>query len=163
MSNVNFQKPSPSTPPKQEISDISKTRKESGTFSEYFEIEEEKCVGKNNPNRKQKANGKKSVHTRKKKSEKADIEEFITNQRRRLEKKLEACEGNRMVFRKRVKYSKKSPQTKDEDFRGSSYWGVSKNKSKWQVSTIVIFKNLLKIFDLGHDYPKIIQRVSRRL
>ena len=69
-----------------------------------------------------------TVVTERNKSEKANIGEFIENQRRRLLKKLEACKDTKIIFKKRIKYSKKDPKISEENFRGSSFWGVSKNK-----------------------------------
>lgn len=68
-----------------------------------------------------------------KKSDKSDIGTIIGEERRRLLKKLESCDDDRIVFKRRVKNNKKN-QANAENYRGSQYWGVSKNKSKWQVS-----------------------------
>mmetsp|Transcript_20264 Transcript_20264/g.19941 ORF Transcript_20264/g.19941 Transcript_20264/m.19941 type:complete len:276 (-) Transcript_20264:85-912(-) len=68
----------------------------------------------------------------KRKVEKNNIEEFVAEERRRLLKKLETGE-NRIIFKRRVKNIKKDPKISAYNYRGSKYWGVSKNKSKWQV------------------------------
>ena len=75
--------------------------------------------------------------SRGKKGDKSDINIIINEERRRLLKKLDSCEGDRIVFKRRVKNSKKN-QANAENYRGSKYWGVSKNKSKWQVSLLFV-------------------------
>lgn len=70
----------------------------------------------------------------KKKLDADEINQLINEERRRLLKKLDSCTDDRVVFKRRVKNSKKSPKVKADNYRGSKYWGVSKNKSKWQVS-----------------------------
>lgn len=69
----------------------------------------------------------------KKKNDKLDINEFVSDERRRLLKKLESCEEERTIFKRRVKNNKKDPKISADNYRGSRFWGVSKNKSKWQV------------------------------
>ena len=69
-----------------------------------------------------------------KKTSKSDINQLITDERRRLLKKLDSCEDDRIVFKRRIKNSQKDPTVSADTYRGSRYWGVSKNKSKWQVS-----------------------------
>jgi len=68
-----------------------------------------------------------------KRGDKSDINSIIQEERRRLCKKLDSCSEDRVVFKRRVKNAKKN-QANAENYRGSKYWGVSKNKSKWQVS-----------------------------
>jgi hypothetical protein len=68
-----------------------------------------------------------------KKSQKANINEIISEERRRLIRKLESSTSERIVFQKRFKNSKKDPKISADNYRGSRFWGVSKNKSKWQV------------------------------
>lgn len=70
----------------------------------------------------------------KKKVDKSNIGEFIAEERRRLMKKLEACDLDRIVYKRRIKNSKKDPKISADNYRGSRFWGVSKNKSKWQVT-----------------------------
>jgi len=70
----------------------------------------------------------------KRKIDKTNIKEFVADERRRLYRKMENCRGEKVVFNRRVKNSKKDPKISAENYRGSRYWGVSKNKSKWQVS-----------------------------
>lgn len=70
----------------------------------------------------------------KKKVDKSDISEIISEERRRLLKKLDSCTNDRTIFKRRVKNSKKDPKISADNYRGSKFWGVSKNKSKWQVS-----------------------------
>lgn len=72
----------------------------------------------------------------KKKIDKDNIGEFIAEERRRLMKKIDACDLDRIVFKRRVKNSKKDPKISADNYRGSRFWGVSKNKSKWQVGLI---------------------------
>jgi len=81
----------------------------------------------------EKATPKPAPRRGKRKVDKTNIGEFIADERRRLMRKLESCEEDRVVFRRRVKNSKKDPKVSAENYRGSRYWGVSKNKSKWQV------------------------------
>ena len=69
----------------------------------------------------------------KKDGKKSDINQLIVDERRRLTKKLDSCEDDRIVFKRRVKNSQKDPKISADTYRGSRYWGVSKNKSKWQV------------------------------
>ena len=76
---------------------------------------------------------RKSAASAKKKSAKGNVNEFIAEERRRLIKKLNSCDGDRVVFQKRVKSSQKDPKVTADNYRGSKFWGVSKNKSKWQV------------------------------
>jgi hypothetical protein len=73
----------------------------------------------------------------KKKIDKDNIGEFIAEERRRLMKKIDTCDFGRIVFKRRVKNSKKDPKISADNYRGSRFWGVSKNKSKWQVSSTV--------------------------
>lgn len=68
----------------------------------------------------------------KRKVEKVNIEEFVADERRRLLKKLESG-MNRIIFKRRIKNTKRDPKVSVHNYRGSKYWGVSKNKSKWQV------------------------------
>lgn len=68
------------------------------------------------------------------KTEKAEVGSLISDERRRLIKKLDSCEDDRIVFKRREKNGKKDPKVSADTYRGSRYWGVSKNKSKWQVS-----------------------------
>ena len=72
--------------------------------------------------------------TGKERIDKNNIGKFMKNERRRLLCKIKNCRDERIVFRKRTKHSKKNPNVSLENYRGSKYWGVSKNKSKWQVS-----------------------------
>jgi hypothetical protein len=69
-----------------------------------------------------------------KKTEKSEIGSLINDERRRLLKKLDSCDDERIIFKRREKNSKKDPKVSADTYRGSRYWGVSKNKSKWQVS-----------------------------
>lgn len=71
-----------------------------------------------------------------KKISKSDINQLIMDERRRLLKKLDSCETDRIVFKRRIKNSQKDPAMSADTYRGSRYWGVSKNKSKWQVIEI---------------------------
>ena len=84
----------------------------------------------------EKAEPKKSTRRGKRKIDKTNIAEFVADERRRLLKKIENTDNDRIVFKKRVKNSQKNPKISAENYRGSRYWGVSKNKSKWQVSIL---------------------------
>lgn len=68
-----------------------------------------------------------------KKTDKSDVGSLINDERRRLLKKLDSCDDDRIVFKRREKNGKKDPKVSADTYRGSRYWGVSKNKSKWQV------------------------------
>jgi hypothetical protein len=83
-----------------------------------------------------------------KKSQKANINEIISEERRRLIRKLESSTSERIVFQKRFKNSKKDPKISADNYRGSRFWGVSKNKSKWQV---MITLNHFKEYKGGFD------------
>jgi hypothetical protein len=80
----------------------------------------------------------------KKKVDKSNISEFVAEERRRLMKKLDSCEMDRTVYKRRVKNNKKDPKVSADNYRGSKYWGVSKNKSKWQVCLVSEY-SLIKI------------------
>lgn len=81
---------------------------------------------KQEPKRASKGKGKKKVEV-------SDINETIAKERRRLLTKLDSCEDTRVVLHKREKNAKRNPKVSADNYRGSKYWGVSKNKSKWQV------------------------------
>ena len=59
--------------------------------------------------------------------------EYIKEERRRLLLRLENSENDKVVFYQRIKKLRKNAKHGDKSYRGSRYWGVSKNKSKWQV------------------------------
>jgi hypothetical protein len=95
-----------------------------------------------------------------KKGDKSDINVTINEERRRLLKKLDSCEDDRTVFKRRVKNSKKN-QVNAENYRGSRFWGVSKNKSKWQVMiTLNHYKEYKGGFDTEDDAAKLYDRKS---
>lgn len=77
--------------------------------------------------------------TKSKRSDKGDINDLINDERRRLLAKLDSCESDRIVFKRRVKNNKKDLSANADTYRGSKFWGVSKNKSKWQVNNKLIF------------------------
>lgn len=111
--------------PSQEVSNTqSETELESYTKLESAHIEE-------TTKEKKKGKGKKT--------DKSDVNAFVSEERRRLLKKLESCSSDRTIFKRRVKNSKKDPKISADNYRGSRFWGVSKNKSKWQVSLLFIF------------------------
>lgn len=85
----------------------------------------------------QEEKAEKSSKKGKKKVEKSNINEIICEERRRLIKKLDACTPERAIFKRRVKNNKKDPKISADNYRGSRFWGVSKNKSKWQVSVLL--------------------------
>ena len=94
------------------------------------------------------------------KGDKADIKFTINEERRRLIEKLENCDDDRIVFKRRVKTAKKT-QANAENYRGSKYWGVSKNKSKWQVMiTLNHYKEYKGGFDTEDDAAKLYDRKS---
>lgn len=94
------------------------------------------------------------------KGDKADIKFTINEERRRLVEKLDNCDDDRIVFKRRVKTAKKT-QANAENYRGSKYWGVSKNKSKWQVMiTLNHFKEYKGGFDTEDDAAKLYDRKS---
>jgi len=95
---------------------------------------------------------------RKGKGKNSDISKFVNEQRRRLLKKLDSCEDNRIIFKMRLKNSKKDLTKSADNYRGSRYWGVSKNKSKWQVTNINR-NSLINI--IGNDYLESLQGVQR--
>ena len=64
---------------------------------------------------------------------KFDAAEFIKEERRKLLVRLEKSEDDRIVFHKRSKKLRKNAKHDDVNYRGSRFWGVSKNKAKWQV------------------------------
>jgi hypothetical protein len=76
---------------------------------------------------------RKNVTSTNKKSAKGNVNEFIAEERRRLIKKLTSCEGDKIIFQRRAKSNQKDPKVTADNYRGSKFWGVSKNKSKWQV------------------------------
>eukprot|EP00343_Euplotes_focardii_P001299 CAMPEP_0205803656 /NCGR_PEP_ID=MMETSP0205-20121125/6392_1 /ASSEMBLY_ACC=CAM_ASM_000278 /TAXON_ID=36767 /ORGANISM="Euplotes focardii, Strain TN1" /LENGTH=276 /DNA_ID=CAMNT_0053072117 /DNA_START=17 /DNA_END=847 /DNA_ORIENTATION=+ len=84
----------------------------------------------------------------KRKTENFDIGEFMSDMRRRLMAKLETCTEGKTVFQKRVKSLRKNAKIEAKNYRGSRYWGVSKNKSKWQV---MITLNHYKEYNGGFD------------
>lgn len=84
----------------------------------------------------------------KRKTENLDIQEFIKDMRRRLLAKLDSCNTDKLVFKKRVKSLRKNAKVGAKNYRGSRYWGVSKNKSKWQV---MITLNHYKEYNGGFD------------
>lgn len=47
--------------------------------------------------------------------------------------KLEQATDDEVVFEKRLKKLRKNAKHGEDCYRGSRFWGVSKNKSKWQV------------------------------
>lgn len=91
---------------------------------------------------------KKSAKKGKKKVDKSDINQTIQEERRRLVKKLNSCAMDRIVYNRRVKNNKKDPKISADNYRGSRFWGVSKNKSKWQV---MITLNHYKEYKGGFD------------
>lgn len=95
----------------------------------------------------------------KKKVDRSDINHLVSEERRRLLKKLQSCDNNRLIFKRRVKNSKKDPKISADTYRGSRFWGVSKNKSKWQVSVFVLY--VLIKHPIGNDYTKPLQGVQR--
>lgn len=102
--------------------EVSNSQNETESES-YTKLEQEMHIRDSSPQRK----GKKKV-------DRSDINHLVSEERRRLLKKLQACENTRMIFKRRVKNSKKDPKISADTYRGSRFWGVSKNKSKWQVS-----------------------------
>jgi len=62
-----------------------------------------------------------------------DASEFMREERRKLLLRLEKSEADRVIFKKRTKKLRKNAKHDDVNYRGSRFWGVSKNKSKWQV------------------------------
>lgn len=98
----------------------------------------------------------KSSKKGKKKVDKSNIAEFVAEERRRLMKKLASCEMDRVVYKRRVKNNKKDPKVSADNYRGSRYWGVSKNKSKWQVSALI--KTRLN-FSIGNDHLESLQGI----
>lgn len=105
--------------------DVSNSQNETESES-YTKLEQEMHRRDASPQRK----GKKKV-------DRSDINHLVSEERRRLLKKLQACDNHRLIFKRRVKNSKKDPKISADTYRGSRFWGVSKNKSKWQVSGAV--------------------------
>lgn len=62
-----------------------------------------------------------------------DANAFMREERRKLLMKLEKSTDDRVIFQKRAKKLRKNAKHDDENYRGSRYWGVSRNKSKYQV------------------------------
>lgn len=62
-----------------------------------------------------------------------DAKAFMKEERRKLMIRLEKSDMDRIVFKKRSKKLRKNAKHNDVNYRGSRFWGVSKNKSKWQV------------------------------
>lgn len=73
------------------------------------------------------------VEVSKKFTQEFDAGDYMKVEREKLVKKLEASNEEDVIFKKRVKKLRKNAKHDDESYRGSRYWGVSKNKSKWQV------------------------------
>ena len=67
------------------------------------------------------------------KSQDFDAKAFMREERRKLMIRLEKSEMDRTIFKKRSKKLRKNAKHNDANYRGSRFWGVSKNKSKWQV------------------------------
>jgi len=68
-----------------------------------------------------------------KKGKDSDAVSFMQEERRKLIQKINKSSDDQAIFQKRVKKLRKNAQHGAESYRGSRYWGVSKNKSKWQV------------------------------
>lgn len=85
--------------------------------------------------------------------------EFIQEERRKLLAKLEKSEDERIIFNKRSKKLRKNAKHGDKNYRGSRYWGVSKNKSKWQV---MITLNHYKEYNGGFSSEEEAARVYDR-
>lgn len=67
------------------------------------------------------------------KSKEFDATSFMKEERRKLMLRIEKSDDDRTIFKKRTKKLRKNAKHDDVNYRGSRYWGVSKNKSKWQV------------------------------
>ncbi|CAI2374765.1 unnamed protein product [Moneuplotes crassus] len=90
-----------------------------------------------------------------------NIEEFTANERRRLMKKLQSCSQEKLIFQKRIKKVKKDPKISEEDYRGSKYWGVSKNKARWQVMiTLNHYKEYKGGFETEDEAAKMYDKKS---
>lgn len=62
-----------------------------------------------------------------------DPNEFMKEERRKLLLKLQNSQDDKVIFTKRSKKLRKNAKHDDESYRGSRYWGVSRNKCKYQV------------------------------
>jgi hypothetical protein len=62
-----------------------------------------------------------------------DPNEFIKEERRKLQVKLQNSTDDKVIFTKRSKKLRKNAKHDDESYRGSRFWGVSRNKCKYQV------------------------------
>lgn len=64
-----------------------------------------------------------------------DAANFMKEERKKLLQLVNSNKttDNHIIFQKRLKKLRKNAQHGAESYRGSRYWGVSKNKSKWQV------------------------------
>lgn len=85
-----------------------------------------------------------------------DSNHFVHDERRKLLNKLEHSTDDRIIFNKRTKKLRKNAKHDDESYRGSRFWGVSKNKSKWQV---MITLNHIKEYNGGYPCEQIAARV----
>ena len=90
-----------------------------------------------------------------------DCAKYIQEERRKLMKRLENSSDDRIIFKKRVKTQRNNSKKNEESYRGSRYWGVSKNKSKWQVMiTLNYYKEYKGGFSSDHEAAKVYDRIS---
>lgn len=66
-------------------------------------------------------------------TKKLNFEQKKEIQRQRLLEKLKLAEDEDIIVKGKPKRNLKTFHAQHEDFRGSRYRGVSKNKGKWQV------------------------------
>lgn len=129
-----------------EVNDLMATKEkyqDDSKGADHNETESESYTKLENESKK---DAKKPSRQGKKKVDKSDVNSLVSEERRRLLNKLDICEDDRIVFKQRIKNNKKDPKISADNYRGSRYWGVSKNKSKWQVRISCSY------FSLGHDY-----------
>ena len=88
-----------------------------------------------------------------------DANAFMREERRKLLLKLDKSTEDKLIFKQRTKKLRKNAKHDDEKYRGSRYWGVSKNKSKWQV---MITLNHYKEYNGGYNCEDEAARVYDR-
>ena len=74
---------------------------------------------------------------------------------------MERSNDEQTIFYKRIKKLRKNAKHGDTNYRGSRYWGVSKNKSKWQVMiTLNHYKEYNGGFSCEHEASRVYDRKS---
>lgn len=90
-----------------------------------------------------------------------DPHSYMENERRKLLVKLDKSNDDRVIFSKRVKKLRKNANHSAQSYRGSRFWGVSKNKNKWQVMiTLNHFKEYNGGFSDEFEAAKVYDRKS---